>query len=526
MGLAVALAVLLAFTGAAGAQASRQIVVEPREQEGQPAPPPPQPATPPSPPTAASPAPSQACAERKFIEPEAVVAQMAADLDRVRTRAKGTRYLTLTHFVNVCVSEETMEVYRQGAIKLVNSLSRSSDVVRIEPIDAERSILRINIDDLGWNAADWDNLIAAYPYAAQPDTKLFVVLQNATGTKLPYVRADWFAFAAARPPLYNALLKLPKTMSALAQAQGVDIVGNIKKFVVQRAGFQKSGEGPNNRLIERHPSRSGYFWMTYDFAGNRAKQSVFEFPVGPGGANGFDHDGSEVMFSLPNGFQGYFIATAKGDGLDDAPARIARDPRRRDGIVTTGISCMGCHADGIRPVADEVRINVLAARSISREVRDAVEALYSPSERMEQLFADDAKRFADAMARAGLDPALKLDGAEPINALAARFEAMVDTALAASELGLTAKDFLDAVNEGNRKFRALVTRLGQGAVSREEFEGRFTELIDALTDERMIKLDKPAAAVAPAKARSAVPASPGSAAPAAQPPARSGPSYR
>jgi hypothetical protein len=142
---------------------------------------------------------------------------------------------------------------------------------------------------------------------------------------------------------------------------------------------------------------------------------------------------------------------------------------------------------------------------------------------MDQLFADDAKRFAAAMARAGLDPALKIDGLEPINALAARFEGMLDTALAAAELGLTPKDFIDAVNDGNRKFRPLMARLGQGALSREEFEGRFAELIDALTDERMIKLDKPAAA--PAKARA--PAPPGPAQPAAtQPPKRGQPAYR
>ena len=168
-------------------------------------------------PAAGAPGPAD-CSAHKFIQPEDVVAAIAADLDRQRTRAKGMRYLTLTHFVNVCVPDDVMEVYRQGAIKLVNSLSRSSEVVKVDPIDPDRSILRINIDDLGWDASDWDGLIAVYPYAAQPDTKLFGVLQAATDTKLAYVRADWLAFTAARPPLYNALLKLPKTYSAFAQA--------------------------------------------------------------------------------------------------------------------------------------------------------------------------------------------------------------------------------------------------------------------------------------------------------------------
>jgi hypothetical protein len=427
-----------------------------------------------------------------------VVAAIAADLDRQRTRAKSLRYLTLTHFVNVCVPDDVLEVYRQGAIKLINSLSRSSEVVKVEPIDPDRSILRINIDDLGWDASDWDGLIAVYPYAAQPDTKLFGVLQAATDTKLAYVRADWLAYTASRPPLYNALLKLPKTYSAFAQQQGVDVIGDIKKSVAQRAGFQQSGESPNNRLIERHPSRSGYFWTSYNFAGNRAKQSVFEFPIGPGGQGGFDHDGTETAFSLPNGFVGYYIATAKGDQIDSAPTNIVRDQGRSDVTITNGISCMGCHADGVRGVADEVRANVLSARNFSKEVRDAVDALYPESDRMNQMFADDAKRFDAAMARAGLDPGLRLNNVEPITALSDRFDDLVDTKLAAAELALTPDDFVSAVND-NRKYRPLLNRLGQGKVSRGEFEGRFAELITDLTDEEMIKFDKPKVVIVPAK---------------------------
>jgi hypothetical protein len=527
------LAIWLALAGAALSQASRQIVVTPAKPadataqtpEAPPAASPeadspesaspasspaetPAPETPatarvPAPPASAQPvaeaaAPPADCSAHTFIQPEDVVAAIAADLDRLKSRARGARYLTLTQFANVCTAGTVMEVYRQGAIKLANSLSRSSDVVKVEPIDPERSILRINIDDLGWDAADWDKLIAAYPYAAQPDTKLFAVLQAATETKLPYVRADWFAFTAARPPLYTTLLKLPGTHAALAQQQGVDIAADIKKFVAQRAGFQSSGESPNNRLIERHPSHSGFFWTTYDFAGNRARQSVFEFPLGPGGQNGFDHDGSETAFSLPNGFVGYFIAAGKGEALESAPVTIVRDQGRRDVTITTGISCIGCHADGTRAAADEVRASVFAGRIFPKSVRDAVEALYPASEQMDQVFADDARRFAAAMSRAGLDPSLRLGNSEPVNALSERFDALLDTRLAAAELGLTADDFVAAVND-NRKYRPLLFRLNQGAVSRSEFEGRFAELIGDLTDEDMIELKKPEPVVAPAK---------------------------
>ena len=76
-------------------------------------------------------------------------------------------------------------------------MSRSADVVRLETIDPEHSILRINLDDIGWSASDWDLILANDPYAVVIDTQFSSVLEGATGTKLPYVRADWFAFAAS-----------------------------------------------------------------------------------------------------------------------------------------------------------------------------------------------------------------------------------------------------------------------------------------------------------------------------------------
>ena len=72
-------------------------------------------------------------------------------------------------------------------------------------------------------------------------------------------------------------------------------------------------------MIERHPSRSGYFWTSYDFAGNKGKQNLYEHPLGPKGNNAFEHDGGETIFSLPNGFQAYYLNTADGKALNTGP---------------------------------------------------------------------------------------------------------------------------------------------------------------------------------------------------------------
>jgi len=439
---------------------------------------------------AAAPAPAAVgCDAHKFVPHKDVVALIAADIDKLpSTRVRGTRYLTLTHLTNTCTKDKHLEVYRQGAIKLINSLSRSSDVVTLETIDPDRSILRINIDDLGWDAADWDAVAASYPYAMRPDTQLNSVLEAATGTKLPYLRADWFAFVASRPGVYERLLKLPKTFQALTREQGVDIEGNIRRYIAKRAGFQKSGVSQNNRLIERHPSRSGYFWTSYDFAGNKGRQSLFEHPMGPGGSRGFEHDGGETIFSLPNGFQAYYLNTAKGAALDKGPTTIVRDMSRKDLAVTNGISCMGCHDQGMRKAKDDIRDVVTKGRSRSKAEREAVIALHPTHAEMDKIIADDATRFKTAMERAGLNPILKLNGVEMINALSDRYEADVDINLAAAEFGMTKDEFANAAGDADREFKTLIRRLEQSTVPRDQFESVYVKLARNITDDEPVRV--------------------------------------
>jgi hypothetical protein len=428
------------------------------------------------------------CESHKFIEPQDMVSFMVTDLDKqLKQRQSSTRYLTLTHLANICADPKAMDVYRQAAIKFLNSLGRSSDVVKLEAIDPEQTILRFNLIDLGWSTTDWDNIIAIYPYNVQPESEFSKTLASATKTPMPYVRADWFAFTASQPPLYDDLLKLGATFQIFAKDQGIDLTANIANFVAQRAAFQKSGVSQNNRLIERHPSRSGYFWTSYDFAGNRDHQSLFDFPLGPS-ADGFHHDGGETIFSLPNGFQGYYLNRSNGERLDKGPVQIVRDPSRKDFSVTNGISCMGCHDQGMRKAKDDIRDLVLKSKSFPKEVRDAVEGLYPPHDKMDALIASDAQRFADAMKRANLDPTLKLNGIEMINALAKRYEDDLDLTLAAAELGLEKKEFQDESGDVDGKFKPLIRRLAQGAIPRDQWEKSFIELAPEITDLQVVKI--------------------------------------
>ncbi len=430
------------------------------------------------------------CAKRKTIDVAAMVASMANDLnDVIPARVKGTRYLTLTHLFNDCAADEELAIYRAGAVKLLNSLSHKSTLVKLETIDAEKTIIRFNIDDLGWSALDWDKLVAADPYALAPDSKLFSFLSAQTATALPFVRADWFGNVASRPPLYNALLSLPNTFGELQKKVGVDVAADIKALRVKRAGFQNSGVSKNNRLIERHEIDTGYFWTSYDFSGNRGNQSLFDFPLGPGGGQfGFVHNGGETIFSLPNGMQGYYLNNAKGEKLDIGPVNIVLDRNHpEDPGVVNGISCMGCHDAGMKKARDEIRERDLADRRFPKEARDLIDAMYPKSSEMDEILAQDLQRFAAAMTRSGVGPDLreKKSGAEPVTALSDFYDGPVDLHLAASEFGLSKEQFVAAAN-GNGETLALARRLDQGNIPRDQFETDFPKFAALLTDDKPV----------------------------------------
>jgi hypothetical protein len=174
---------------------------------------------------------------------------------------------------------------------------------------------------------------------------------------------------------------------------------------------------------------------------------------------------------------------AKGAAIAKGPVNIVSDlDNPRDPSVTNGISCMRCHAEGMRNAKDEIRDAVVNGRIQSKEIRDQVEALYPPVEKMDRLLANDAKRFQDAMKRAGLDPALKLNGVEMTFALSIAYEQEIDINQAASELGLKRAQFLVGMQEADKRFRSIVRRLALGTIPRDEFENSYKDLAKELID--------------------------------------------
>ncbi len=418
-----------------------------------------------------------AVAARPFLSPDEVIRAVRADLGTFRERDRRfLRYFTLTHLANAGLADDELQSYRHGLSKLVNSLSWGPRVVGPTPL-LHGTLFRIDLRDYQWNEKVWDSILALNPYGIIPPGQPAQIVQAWTGTFLPLVRADWFVAAASRPPLYHDVLQLPRTETELEKLLRVDVAENLRQGRVARAGFNSSGVSRNNRLIERHEAGSVVYWRSYDFSSNTGRRNLFAHPLGPGGEGGFEADGGEIIFNLPNGLQGYLLVDSQGRRINKGPTEIVSDPKRPDRAVENGLSCMSCHAKGMLPKSDQVRKHVLAnAGSFLEADVESVRTLYPPEEQFAALIQKDARRFQEAVAQTGAP----LSSTEPIAALALRFEAEMDLALAAAEAGVTAEQLLRALD----RFPDLARRLGPlrvgSTVQRQVFVDAFADLVEAL----------------------------------------------
>lgn len=424
--------------------------------------------------------PGIAGAAHPFISNDDIFEAIAKDLTAANERSRVyLRYFTITHLYNAGLNDDELQTYRGGLSKLVNSLSWGRRVVVPVAIDPQKTIFRIDLRDYQWNESTWKKILDAYPYRIGRESAAARQATDETQSGFPYVRADWFVFAASRPPLYHDVLALPTTDADLEKLLKVDVAEDIRTERVARAGFNGSGVSRNNRLIERHDSPYGAYWKSYDFKqpGDNSRKDLFANPLGPGDRqDNFQQDGGEIIFNLPNGLQAYMLVNAKGERIDKGPTEIVSDPKQLDRAVVNGVSCMSCHAKGMIEKTDQVRATVLGnAAGYDAATVEAVKALYPPKAAFDALLKDDADRFAAAVERTGAAQT----HSEPVFSLALRFQVNLDEPLAAAEAGISPAELREAIAGSTLLAPALgALSIPGGTVQRDVYVTAFPELVE------------------------------------------------
>jgi mono/diheme cytochrome c family protein len=426
--------------------------------------------------------------------------------------------------------------------KFVNSISMGPRVVPVTVLNGtEGAIVRIDMRDYGWSTemwdaistgvytqtarasdfseAAWNDLATVYPYGIDANTDpLLAVIADATRTAVPVMRADWFTHFGSEAPYYDMFLGLTSQIRDLEARIGLDIDREIQSGRMIRAAMLPgaSGVSDHNRMLERFElPRGGYYWKSYDFAGDSGRQSLTLHPDGPEEVShtftdteAFEHDGGEMIFSLPNGLQGYYLSTNTGERLLVGPASIVSfrtKPIGKGVEIENARSCFDCHANGMIAKRDQLRDVLMTSQRYSREQLDRMLQIYIPNEQLSEIYKTDSAAFLTALSNLN---ATETSPTGRLTSLAAPssvgggeiFTYLADQHFNAVDLDGLAREFHMDVDT----LRARATRIGDPRLTvvladwlgrldggaklhRSEIETYYTEMLPRLTDLRPYK---------------------------------------
>ena len=403
------------------------------------------------------------------------------------------RYFTLTHLYNAGNSPETLNIYRMALSKLINSLSWRADIVNPHPIDPAKTIFYVSLFEYEWDAGNiWTQLEEIYPYRLEFDadtqaglSRKLTDLREEMDCEVPFVQVDWFLATASLPPLYHDILGLPETEGELEQELDVDVERNITLAPgrrVWRAGFNDSGPSKHNRVVERHRSRYGAYWKSYDFAGSAGVRHIFTHPLD------FEHDGGEIIFNLPNGLQGYYISDGLGNRIDAAPLSIVSNERVSDKVVRNGLSCIGCHTEGMKTFTDTVRGVIEQTRNPAYD-KDHALRLYVEQEEMDEYVSADTEHYKAALEKTG-----NVFGGiiEPVSYASEAFQGPLDASHAAAAIGMETEAFLQKIRtESGLQHLGLTGLLSGDNVKRDVWESNFSDLVSCVYGDECVEPPPP-----------------------------------
>ena len=407
------------------------------------------------------------------------------------------RYFSSNHLLTRGATRDELNLHRDALAKTINHLTYERDPVTVEAIDGETaSVFAVDIRKLGWHRdalqcvgdtssgkkslTTYDLLLLEYPYGigyedSETFGRLTTEFMKPAGLvrQIPYLRIDWFCSLALQPILYHDIMHLPTNVADLErEIIGVDVAAELENHKVARGAVILSGVSRNNRAAERYSSPHGAYWKSIDYATNKGNENIFRDPIHLNGVGG------EMIFSLPNGLQGFYLADAAGRRIDAGPIEIVTDKFSEDKVVRNALSCVRCHDRGMKPFKDVVRPSVeTLPGNLGFSKREVLE-LYPPNAELAAFFKSDGERFMTTMERV----LGHVQGVEPLIPVTRRFlDEPLTLTTVSGELGLAKPGDLAAVFR-SRQFAALglVPLVSHGAIRRDTWEDYYDQIVREL----------------------------------------------
>lgn len=400
------------------------------------------------------------------------------------------RYLSLAHLRNAGNCEGEIQSHTHALNKLVNSLSRANKLVKLEPVaGSEGLILSLDLEDFQISPVLWREIACSNPFVVDlsgnddvgGDDARDIAVQ--TGEKLFVQPGDAFLSITSRPPLYHDILGIPATLTGPGsleelelfnlEADVADEIANNKERLA-RAGLIESGVAEFNRIVQWHEIAGAPgedCWVSFDFASEETFENIIESPLD------FKADANEVICSLPNGLQTYFIAI-DGQRVDEADANVVKNNQHEGDIIENGVSCMLCHREGVIAATDVLRGKIESQLKLDPSVVEKVQKLHPPKADFDKLLAASRSRFLKALHALDVPSSIETANGsyEPIFLVDLVFGERLDLVRVAAELG-TESGIVETILDDGVGLKNLK---GGGTIERGAFEVGFSQAFELL----------------------------------------------
>jgi hypothetical protein len=356
------------------------------------------------------------------------------------------RYLSVANRYNsgVCAADLEQDIWAMN--KTINSLSNQSRIENAEAIDGtDGTVFRVDIRDYGWDEAvvvdginfddKWEALIGDpnNVYAVEFEGDQADVVKEEAETTVPLLYVDALVDNGTIGNLYYAFVDVGEARQDLLDLLEINEQEQIDEEIAVYVGTTESNLSSQDAQAFRLQidTFDGYYWERRDLDADTDDQSIFVDVFN------FVGDGAEVVFSLPNGLQGYAIYDAAGVRQEET--NLVFDQNQADLQVRVSVSCNGCHSGGLNEMRDEVRDEVERnALDFAQDVFETVTEIYPGTEEVLEVLAEDSDKYKGALGRAEVPTA----NADPINLAFVRFDRDVNLTTAAGDWGVS-RDLLE-----------------------------------------------------------------------------------
>jgi hypothetical protein len=382
-----------------------------------------------------------------------------------------TRYLGIANHSGLSSCGATLTAERQGASKLVNSLSTLPTLTAPAEVDVAQSLYRIDLRDYGWDHAltingatyadVWEAIAANNPFAVPFAGDDADDASADTGTTTPVMFVNSFVATTTRPDIYYAILGIPETREELGAELGVAASPDLL------AGALQGEENGGTSIVSSHwqtQTRTGYLWEIADNAplGTSLLQNPLRPPAGD----------RELIFSLPNGLQAFATMAARGTRSESSDNFL--DTEENDFRARAPRSLLRVHSPRV-VVEDDVRAAIQAnPGAFAPDVEAEILRLYAGPEAIDAVVEDEFQSLTrPALETLHVDVRLP----EPITLTFAGYDRDVDLETAAGEFMMSPDDLRESLD-------LLAPELGVlngGRIDRDDFAVLFVESLCILS---------------------------------------------